>query len=171
MDTRDFFRLLSLLLDYPDEEVYTFVVENEPPTTGVDTVDRELAKFWEFYRSKTLNELREYYVANLDFGKKTNLYITYHRYGDNRKRGGALASLKEIYQESGFDIGSNELPDYLPVVLEFAALGDFERALKILEDYSAELQKMKKHFSEAGNPYGHLLVALDEYLKTLKVQK
>ncbi len=165
MDKRDFFHLLSLLLDYPEEEIYNLVKENGLELTGIREVDINLERFLEFYKSKPLNELQEYYVANIDFGKDTNLYLTFHRFKDERKRGEVLAQLKEIYWKEGFDIGTNELPDYLPLVLEFIALGNYEQGLGILDEYLPELEKMKEHFREKENPYFYLLEALTAFLK------
>ena len=165
MDTKELFRLLSLLLDYPEEEVYRFVKENSLEPTGVKEVDENLGRFLEFYTSKPLNELQEYYVANIDFGKNTNFYLTYHRFKDERKRGEASAQLKELYWEEGVDIGTKELPDYLPLLLEFTALVNYEKGLKVLEEYSPELEKMKEHFREKENPYFYLLEALTKLLQ------
>ncbi len=171
MEKRDFLRLLSLLLDYPDEELYNFVKNNEIEPFGVEEIDQNIWRFLDFFRSQNLRNLQEYYVENIDFGKDTNFYLTYHRYAEDKKRGQALVEIKEVYQSCGFDIGSNELPDYLPLVLEFAALGDYYKGLEILEKYLPELEKMKKNFHEKGNPYFYLLEALSLFLQKELVKK
>jgi nitrate reductase delta subunit len=165
MDKKDFFALLSLLLDYPDNETYNIVKEKGIELTGIQEVDSNLKKFLDFYRVKSLNELQEYYVATLDFGKDSNFYLTYHRFKNERKRGEALAQLKEIYWSEGFDIKSNELPDYLPLILEFTAVVNYEKGLEILDQYLPELEKIKEQLKEKQNPYFYLLEALTAFLK------
>jgi nitrate reductase delta subunit len=171
MDKRNFLHLLFLLLDYPNGEVYDFVKQNKLEITGIPEVDYHLEEFADFVRNKSLRELEEYYVENIDFSKGGNLYLTFHRFQDERKRGEVLAKIKEVYWNENLDIGSNELPDYLPLILEFAAVGNYEKGMEILEEYLPELEKIKKHFEEKENPYFHLLEALLNFLKFELVNK
>ncbi len=69
-------------------------------------------------------ELQARYVETFDFSRRASLYLTYHTLGDRRQRGMALLALKQRYAAAGLDPAQNtgELPDYLPMLLEFAAL-------------------------------------------------
>ena len=73
---------------------------------------------------------QEHYVEIFDRRRKACLYLTYFLNGDTRGRGMALVGFKEAYQSVGFTIDDGELPDFLPVVLEFGAVGDLEAALR-----------------------------------------
>ncbi len=164
MDRKELFKLLSLLLDYPEKDLYEFVNSEGLPKTGNPRIDALLEEFENFFRSKNLRELQEFYVSEFDFSSKNNLYLTYHRYKDDRRRGQILAELKEVYMERGLEPAEGELPDYLPVVLEFAADVDFEKGLEILETYAEELKGIKQHLRERNNPYWNLLEILTEFL-------
>ena len=75
-----------------------------------------------------------------DRRRKACLYLTYFLNGDTRGRGMALVGFKEEYQRVGFTLDSGELPDFLPVVLEFGAVGDLDAALQILGRHRAGLE-------------------------------
>ena len=63
-----------------------------------------------------------HYVDAFDFSKQCSLHLTYHVHGDRRQRGLAMLKLKQAYRAAGFEPPGDELPDYLPLMLEFAAL-------------------------------------------------
>ena len=75
------------------------------------------------------SELEQHYVNTFDFQEKTSLYLTAHEWGDGRERGQALLELQQSLMKHGFEIASGELPDYIPLLLEFlAAEPSFEQA-------------------------------------------
>ncbi len=59
--------------------------------------------------------------STFDLHKRTGLYVTFYSLGDRRERGLALLRMKKLYRAAGFEIEGHELPDYLPLMLEFAA--------------------------------------------------
>ena len=67
-------------------------------------------------------DVAQHYVQTFDLRRRCALYLTYYRYGDTRKRGMAMVAFKTAYRDAGFDPCEDELPDYLPMVLDFAAL-------------------------------------------------
>ena len=67
-------------------------------------------------------EVAQHYVETFDLRRRCALYLTYYRYGDTRKRGMAMLGFKTAYRAAGFVPCEDELPDYLPMVLDFAAL-------------------------------------------------
>jgi nitrate reductase molybdenum cofactor assembly chaperone len=69
-----------------------------------------------------LREAQERYVAAFDLKDRTGLYLTAHELGDSRKRGVALLELREMAQSHGFEPLHDELPDYLPMLYELAAV-------------------------------------------------
>lgn len=99
----------------------------------------------------------EHYVRMFDFGTKTTLYMTYRRFGEERERGGALLELKRIYEEAGFCPIDGELPDYLPMVLEFASAAPSGWAARALRLIRPELLRLVDALKEAGDEaYGPL---------------
>ena len=65
--------------------------------------------------------IAQHYVETIDLHKRSGLYLTFYSDGDKRERGSALLRLKQLYRAAGLPLEGTELPDYLPVMLEFAA--------------------------------------------------
>ena len=61
------------------------------------------------------------YVELFDRGRRTSLHLFEHVHGDSRDRGPAMIDLAQTYEKAGLYLGPDELPDYLPAVLEFAS--------------------------------------------------
>ncbi len=131
-------RLLSVLLDYPDAEL--------PAATDVPA----------WMRETPLHELQAAYVRTFDFDRRTSLYLTYHTHGDRRQRGLELVRLKRRYTEAGLPLTGGELPDYLPVLLEFAALSPTTGAA-LLGEFRVSLELVRARLHELGSPYADLL--------------
>ena len=75
-----------------------------------------------WYSETPVPELQRLYVEAFDFSKQCSLRLTYHVHGDRRQRGMALLRLKGAYRAVGLEPPGTELPDYLPLMLEFATL-------------------------------------------------
>ena len=92
-----------------------------------------------------LGELQRRYVETFDFDARASLHLTYHLYGDQRRRGEALIELKGRYAESGLHLPEGgELPDYLPVVLEFAELAPSGAGDRLLAELREPLELVRE---------------------------
>ncbi len=157
-------RLLSLLLDYPDEEllagrdeVQQAVAELEP------SPQREALQAFVTWLYETPRfDVEQEYVASFDFSKRTTLYLSFYTYGDRRQRGMAMLALKERFAAAGlpFDSDGGNLPDYLPAVLEFAALAPAEDGDELLRQLRAGIEIVRAGLHRSGSPYALLLDAL-----------
>ena len=79
-------------------------------------------------------------------------------YGESRDRGQAMVDLKESYQKTGLTLGADELPDYLPVFLEFAALQPtVTDALRLMKEVKPVLEVMQQKFEFRSHPYAPLI--------------
>ena len=118
------YRLLSHLLQYPHAETRAGHREVEAALAAVPAGERRdlIAAFVAGCAHVPLAELQAEYVATFDFDRRASLYLTYHSHGDRRQRGIELVRLKRRFVASGFELADGELPDYLPALLEFAAL-------------------------------------------------
>ncbi|CQR46559.1 Nitrate reductase-like protein NarX [Paraliobacillus sp. PM-2] len=123
MKQTDIYQLLAFLLNYPNEDMKHTLpeikellqsVEDEEIRQKLDTFVSEIDKL-------SLDEWIHSYVEQFDFGKKTNLYVTYLKMGEQKERGLELLKLKKFYQAAGFSVTDKELPDYVPLMLEFSA--------------------------------------------------
>lgn len=113
----------AILLGYPDAAFWSLLPEVEaslrresasPPLTLLADAASALSQ----YGAPTLAPL---YVATFDFTESAALYLTAHELGDSRRRGSALLELRQMLRAAGFEPAVAELPDYLPLLLEFLA--------------------------------------------------
>ena len=86
-------------------------------------------------------------MRTFDFDRRASLHLTYHTHGDRRQRGLELVRLKRRYREAGLPLEGGELPDYLPVLLEFAALAPEEGA-ELLGELRTPLELVRARLHE-----------------------
>jgi nitrate reductase delta subunit len=153
-------KLLSLLLQYPEPELLAARNELELAATGLPGVERFLA--WR--RATPVGELQQAYVRTFDFDRRASLHLTYHTLGDRRQRGLELVRLKRRYAESGLPLTGSELPDYLPVLLEFADLAPPVEGVALLNDLRAPLELVRARLHDTDSPYAALLDTLVDAL-------
>lgn len=156
------YKLLSVLLRYPDERL---VSARDEIAAAVHALPRSgerdaLALFAGYLSSSTPCELAQTYVETFDLRKRTSLYLTYYLHGDTRKRGMALLGLKRLYAAGGLEQSNGELPDYLPLVLEFAALAPEGLGETLLREHRPALELLRHGLHESASPYAHLLDAV-----------
>lgn len=104
--------------------------------------------------------LREEYVDTFDTRRKGCLYLTYYSNGDTRRRGMALVRIKDAYRRAGLNVDSDELPDHLPVVLEFSAGTSLEGGLKILTQNRSGLELLRTHLENINSPWHGAVLAV-----------
>lgn len=148
-------KLTSLLLQYPEPELVAGIGELDPARVSpASAAQREaLGRFLAWYRSLTIDELRQSYVDNFDFDRQRSLHLTYQLHGDSRQRGLALVQIKSVYREAGLDPGEDELPDYLPVMLEFAALAPGRAGADLLDRHRPSIELVRDSLKKAESPW------------------
>lgn len=155
------YKVLSVLLEYPDADLLAHLdeVRNEVGAgVDLDMAEREaLMGFIAHLQSRTLTELQADYVQTFDLTAEHSLHLTHHLFGDDKNRGPALIDLGELYKDYGVEVTGNELPDYLPLVLEFAAYLDDGEASVFLSDAGKVLSVLTENLTQAGSPYAALL--------------
>lgn len=155
------YKLLSALLEYPDQELIDHLPELREHITqclDTDTTERDaLHIFITYLQSKPLTTLQEDYVQTFDLTPEHSLHLTHHLFGDDKNRGPALIDLGELYKDYGVEVVTNELPDYLPLVLEFIAYLDDNEATVFLADAHKVLSVITENLSKANSAYAALL--------------
>lgn len=190
-NTRLFHRLVSILLCYPDEQLLSQIPTLESALESVQpeklglfargsksakAAKREeskelIGKFLEYLKTTPVDELELSYVQTFDLSRKHALYLSYWTDGDTRRRGEVLAAFKQAYRTSDFLVDTQgELPDFLPMVLEYAAIADPEGGAKLMSDYRASIELLRLALEEAKSPYALLLQALCATLPGPSVQ-
>jgi nitrate reductase delta subunit len=166
--SNDTLRLSALLLDYPDRELYAATGELAQAASrllareGGDELQEFLA------HRATVGELaaQEEYVATFDFHKRASLHLSYYRDGDRRQRGMTLLGLKRRIREAGLELRGGELPDYLPALLEFAALVPQE-AEPVLRRFRAAIELLRVSLRDMDSPYAGVLDAVAHVLPAM----
>ena len=154
-------RIVSVLLDYPRPEhvAATREIAEAVARLAKSPQRTALERFMAYWQATPQADLAQHYVETIDFGKRTSLYLTHHLGGDTRARGPMLLKLRERYRTAGFEMGHEELPDFLPVVLEFAALAPKEGG-RILSECRSALEVLIGELRAMDSPYRHLLDAV-----------
>ena len=160
INCREEIKLISLLLEYPNEEIQNLV-----RNASIDEIlDSELSKvlntFWDYFKKTPLEQLQENYVHTFDFNEQTNLYLTYANLGEEKERGQLLAELKMRYEQAGLVISSTELPDYLPLFLEFVSQADSKTSLTLLTRFRNAIVQKQQALADLKSPYAHVLQGL-----------
>lgn len=151
----------SWLLWYPDDVLLARLpdiraVAGQLPTRYADP----LLAFVAYLDATPISEVQTHYVATFDMKRKACPYLTYWTDGDTRNRGRAILRFKQAYLESGFDIGSAELPDHLAVVLEFAAVGDTLTGNALLAEHSVPIHLLRDALAKLESAYAFVLDAI-----------
>ena len=116
------YKLCSLALQYPDDELIAGRGELAAAAAKLPRGrSPRLRLVLRLVRAAPPLELAQHYVKTFDLHKRTALYLTFYSHGDRRERGLALLRLKQLYRAAGLPPEGPELPDYLPLMLEFAA--------------------------------------------------
>ena len=132
----------SYLLGYPDQALLDRLplVRSALVEQGIHDLDELL----DHLAVATLEQAQREYVEVFDLSRRHALYLSYWTDGDTRRRGEVLARFKQAYRDSGFLVDtSGELPDFLPMVLEFAAVADPAGGEALLREYRASLELLR----------------------------
>ncbi len=137
---------LSILFEYPG-----------PLHDAAATRFSGFSRYWE---ATSPERRREVYVETFDFSKDVSLYLTYPVLGDTRERGVALARLKYLYRAAGFESVASELPDFLPLVLDFSARAERGPAQCVLHELRPGIEALRRALRAKHSPYSALTDSL-----------
>jgi nitrate reductase molybdenum cofactor assembly chaperone NarJ/NarW len=155
----------SLLLEYPDER----------HAVRLDAVDGLLAHITgrpgdllartaAALRASNATHAAQDYVATFDLRRRSTMYLTYWTAGDTRNRGSEMHAFAAVYRDAGVDPPSAEAPDYLPVVLEFAATVDPDAGRRLLVEHRVPIDVLRVALAEMDSPYTNAVAAVCETL-------
>ena len=160
-DQRLLWRIAALLLDYPSAP--TLAMTDQLITAAgelPESVGEPLLRVLHEFRAADPLQLAVRYVETFDMRRRASLHLTYYAYGDTRKRGMALLRFKHAYRQAGLQLGDEELPDFLPVVLEFAATVDQLQGERLLAEHVPVLELLRLSLADTGSPYASVLTAI-----------
>ncbi|KFL49982.1 MULTISPECIES: nitrate reductase molybdenum cofactor assembly chaperone [Burkholderia] len=155
---------LAALLDYPDDTLVAALDSIEAHLRdGVrlpKTVRAGLDRFFGYVRERDLLTLQENYVGLFDRGRATSLYLFEHVHGESRDRGQAMVDLLQMYERHGLFLNRGELPDYLPVFLEYLSRLPAPDARKLLAETGEILRALAGALAQRGSHYSFVVGAL-----------
>ena len=157
-------KAISLLLSYPTLELQQAM----PEISGVLASDsrltaasrRALRPLVEDFGSRDIYDLQEVFVMLFDRSRTLSLNLFEHVHGESRDRGGAMVSLVETYRAGGYDPVTSELPDHLPVLLEFLATRSLVEAQDTLADAAHIFEALATRLARRESAYGAVFAAL-----------
>jgi|SRR5690625_16914 len=161
------FKALSALLTYPERELQraipaireALVAEQLLSPATVSALEPLLQSL----EQSDIYNLQERYVLLFDRSRSLSLNLFEHIHGESRDRGGAMVDLLETYRASGFDLVSTELPDHLPVLLEFVSTQSVQEARALLQDAGHIIVALAGRLQRRNTPYAAVLQALVDF--------
>lgn len=167
------YKLISSLLEYPDQELIDHIPElRKFISEDADILAEEranLSSFLNYLDQANLTSLQAEYVETFDMQPENSLHLTHHLFGDDKNRGPALIDLGELYKDYGVEISTNELPDYLPLVLEFTAYLDDSESTVFLSDAKKVFEVLNNNLEKSGSPYASLTSIIENRASLTKL--
>ena len=157
------YKILSLLLEYPKPELLEHWDEIEQLIPTLEPAGKEdhqvFLDFMAWAAALSLSEYQAHYVNTFDFTPDHALYLTHHLFEEqDRERGPALVDLSEYYKAEGFEISEGELPDYLPLVLEYVSTLSSEMDVRLFLQQSSHVSDtIAQNLEKINSPYAPLL--------------
>lgn len=168
---RPILEVLSLLIDYPTADTFTeanrTLIEQDKALSKDER--RSLLEIFDQLAKPVFLKQQTNYTGLFEMNRRYTLYMSYYKMTDSRERGTVLAKLKMLYEMFGVAETTSELSDYLPLMLDFLAVGDFlddprrkdiQLALNVIEDGTYNL--LKNAVIDSENPYIKLVKFIRE---------
>jgi nitrate reductase delta subunit len=158
------FKALSALLCYPDEELRGAIggiaaAIRAEGLVGPDVL-RDLDRLFGEFERLDLFELQERYVELFDKSRRLSLHLFEHVHGESRDRGQAMVDLAALYEKGGLMLAANELPDYLPLFLEYLSTRPLDEARGVLADALHIIAAIEERLAGRNSPYAAVLRAV-----------
>ncbi|MCU7993493.1 nitrate reductase molybdenum cofactor assembly chaperone [Shewanella glacialipiscicola] len=171
--------VISILLDYPRAELLEARAELEAIVTGSELDAAHQALVLQFIAERFAMDTMDWqaeYDGLFERGRSLSLLLFEHVHGESRDRGQAMVNLLDQYHQAGLDISAKELPDYIPLYLEFMSTQGSENGRYGLEEVAPILALLACRLEKHQSNYANLLHALlslskvDVDLKDLREQ-
>ncbi|OLY44697.1 nitrate reductase molybdenum cofactor assembly chaperone [Bartonella apis] len=158
-------KIISLLLSYPEEELQQSGNLIRATLDQLSDLDASeivgLKSLVSAISDRDIYEVQENYVLLFDRTRSLSLHLFEHVYGENRDRGQAMVDLKDMYDQAGFEIDVHEMPDYLPMFLEFLSTRSDEEARHLLGETLHIISAIRQRLQKRGSVYAAAFVALE----------
>lgn len=158
------FKGLSALLTYPTRELVMAIPEIAAAIAGEGLLSRPAVKQLEpllaDLSTADLYDLQERYVELFDKTRRHSLHLFEHIHGESRVRGQAMVDLVEHYQKNGLLLSASELPDFIPLFLEFLSASPIEEARSLLRDTVHIFALLEERLAKRNGGYAAVFTAI-----------
>jgi nitrate reductase delta subunit len=162
MKTARHYQVLSALLQYPEPEL----IDSLPELCGMladrPSLHAPLLPLFAYLANTRLIDLQQNYVMTFDRNPSHSLHLFEHIHGESRDRGQAMVDLMEEYKKHGLMMTGDDLPDYVPLFLEFLSQQTEEEAARLLSDAVHVLAHIGRKLAANGSPYAGVFTVLEE---------
>jgi nitrate reductase delta subunit len=168
------FKVLSLLLSYPQAEwlqeldLLEQVLNDEQNHNG--KAAKKMAELFKLLRSESQLDLEQNYVATFDRNPSHSLHLFEHIHGESRDRGMAMVNLIEEYRKHGLDMAAEELPDYVPLFMEYLSQLPDTEACTMLGEAIDVLALIGRKLKDNNSPYS-LVFKVMESISPVEVRE
>ncbi len=163
------FKILSLLLTYPNEEIQAAAGEMKAVLAAEKLVPANvlegLSGLLDELAKGDLYDLQERYVLLFDRSRSLSLHLFEHIHGESRDRGQALVDLGEHYESHGLELRPQELPDFLPLFLEFLSTRPLPEARELLDQPLHVIAALGERLRKRRSAYAWVMLALEAVAK------
>ena len=157
-------KIISLLLSYPTGELRGALAELKTALYGTAIGEREtklLVRLTDDIAGLDLYDAQERYVFLFDRTRSLSLHLFEHVHGESRDRGQAMVDLMAMYETDGFEIDAKELPDYLPMFLEFLSMKPQAEAAELLGQTAHILAALRERLKKRKSIYANAFAVLE----------
>jgi len=155
------YQALSVLLQYPEPELIDCLRELEAVLERRPVWRERLQPLLAYLGTTPLIDLQQHYVATFDRNPSHSLHLFEHIHGESRDRGQAMVDLLAEYRNHGLEMVGDDLPDYVPLFLEFLAQQEEDEARRLLGDAVHVLAHLGRKLAASGNPYAAIFALLE----------
>ncbi len=157
-------KVLSALLTYPTAELQAATPEMKAALADEAVLPRDhlaaVVRLVDDLAERDLYDAQERYILLFDRTRSLSLHLFEHVHGESRDRGQAMVDLIALYQESGYSPVAAELPDFLPLFLEYAATRAPAEAIELIGQPATVLEALRERLVKRGSPYAAVPAAL-----------
>lgn len=158
-------KIISALLSYPSKDLITAGSELQE-ALAADALTGPREKAWiealiDDICSHDLYDAEERYVMLFDRTRTLSLHLFEHVHGESRDRGQAMVDLAAMYERQGFEIDAHEMPDFLPLFLEYLSTQSKEEVANLLGQTQHIYAALRERLQKRGSIYANAFLSLE----------
>lgn len=157
-------KVLSALLTYPTEELLAAASELKAVLAREAVLSRRdlaaVSALIDDLAGRDLFDAQERYILLFDRTRSLSLHLFEHVHGESRDRGQAMVDLIKLYEDGGYSPTATELPDFLPLFLEYASTRKPAEAIELIGQPGHVLAALRERLAKRKSPYEAIFAAL-----------